>query len=774
MTASMLTNPGFTRFSGVAGLIVVTFFLAACAPWLAAQPNPFADDDPNNPAPRPSSLLANQPKQETNPAVLSILDSKPQTVLEMTRASQQLVHLNRPALAVLLLERIAAAGADDDELADLITELDSTFFLRITHDTKLQPSGKQVATLVREAAYRRLHDSDRINALIDQLLGDDLAARVIALDGLKQHAEPAAIALGMVLADESRSDEHQMIRQALVVFGPSADNPLVGMLDAPDKNFQARLFDVLARRRTMRAIIRMVAPAVALPKESNLGESARAGLLRVLGDIPTQMDAELFLHAQLNRYLAADLLIPHGPDGTITLWQWVEPGGVVEVKYSPRVARLILAAQAATDLYTVNRENEKYQLLYLRSILEASKVLNGMGQPLEGLDDDSQGPPTAGSIARQATDQMLLAVYLNAIKTDHVPAAVAAVEILAARGDMRMLASSSGRPSLLVDAIRHPDRRLRFAALQTIVKLDPKQPYPGSSYVAEALAFFANSQGKPRVLTGAGIASRSQSWGGMLTNIGFANDRAYSGKDLFRMAASNPDYEFILVGDTIDNPPVAQTVSLLRKDPRTAHLPVGIVTDVNEHGVGRRIVAQDDRAHVLIDPDSAESMILQIGPLLKMIGEQPVTVSERLLHAQFALETMYRFASNQEDYGFYDISRHQQMLIASLFQPQLSRSAAPVLGAIATPNAIRALVTLASQDTEELASRQVAVEALDKAIQKRGLLLNSGEVQRIYDLYNISLAVKDDEIVELLGSILDAIEGPYRRKQQANSGEDTP
>ena len=39
--------------------------------------------------------------------------------------------------------------------------------------------------------------------------------------------------------------------------------------------------------------------------------------------------------------------------------------------------------------------------------------------------------------------------------------------------------------------IRHPDRWLRYTALQAIVKLDPRESYPGSSHVLEALAYFA-------------------------------------------------------------------------------------------------------------------------------------------------------------------------------------------------------------------------------------------------------------------------------------------
>ena len=43
-----------------------------------------------------------------------------------------------------------------------------------------------------------------------------------------------------------------------------------------------------------------------------------------------------------------------------------------------------------------------------------------------------------------------------------------------------------------------PNRRVRFAALRAIMTLDPKSPYPGSSRVPEAFAWFAGGTGERR------------------------------------------------------------------------------------------------------------------------------------------------------------------------------------------------------------------------------------------------------------------------------------
>lgn len=207
---------------------------------------------------------------------------------------------------------------------------------------------------------------------------------------------------------------------------------------------------------------------------------------------------------------------------------------------------------------------------------------------------------------------------------------------------------------------------------------------------------------------------------------------------------------------------------MLRKDPRTAHLPVAIVTDGNENGAGSRLASLDELAVLIFSPTTAEGMIEELRPVIALANQSTVPADVRLQQAQFALTEIARLASDRDTYGFYDFSRHQEALVAALFQPGMAEFVAPTLGAVATPDAIRALLNFSSQNTQSLADRRHTVTALDAAIDRRGLLLTRPEVERQYDLYNASLETEGDETVELLSAILDAIEGPYRKKQEAS------
>ena len=107
MTTTTPPTPGCLRFPASAGVFALLLFLATVPLNLIAQDNPFAENKPGDPAPaRQSTLLSDTPEKETNPAVLSILDTNPQTISELARTAEQLINLDRRELALVLLKKI--------------------------------------------------------------------------------------------------------------------------------------------------------------------------------------------------------------------------------------------------------------------------------------------------------------------------------------------------------------------------------------------------------------------------------------------------------------------------------------------------------------------------------------------------------------------------------------------------------------------------------------------------------------------------------------------
>jgi hypothetical protein len=132
---------------------------------------------------------------------------------------------------------------------------------------------------------------------------------------------------------------------------------------------------------------------------------------------------------------------------------------------------------------------------------------------------------------------------------------------------------------------------------------------------------------------------------------------------------------------------------------------------------------------------------------------------------------LLQLTAQPEIYGFYDFHRQISAYESALATPELAAQAAILMGRLGSPDAQRALVTLASQHARALADRQAAAEAFAKAVRRRGLLLTRDEILLQYDRYNRSEFL-DAGTQQVLGQILDAIEAPNQTtKTQAEPEE---
>ena len=184
----------------------------------------------------------------------------------------------------------------------------------------------------------------------------------------------------------------------------------------------------------------------------------------------------------------------------------------------------------------------------------------------------------------------------------HPAAATAAARLLGEIGKADELLYQGDKPAPLVLAVQQPDRRLRMAALQAIVRLRPTKPYAGSSYVPAALGFFAASSGVRHALVGGPNIEQARDLAGMLATAGFQTDTATTGKELLRLATRSPDYELAWIDVSINHPEIGTLLQELRRDPRTALLRVGLVARAGYFDVAERLAERDPMAKAFARP----------------------------------------------------------------------------------------------------------------------------------------------------------------------------
>jgi CheY-like chemotaxis protein len=185
---------------------------------------------------------------------------------------------------------------------------------------------------------------------------------------------------------------------------------------------------------------------------------------------------------------------------------------------------------------------------------------------------------------------------------------------------------TGAEPGPLARALRQPDRRLRMAALVAIVRLQPSQPYPGSSYVPAALQFFSASSGRPRALAAGPNADETRELAGLLTLSGYEVDTALNGKDLLSVAARSPDYEVAMIDMAISGPEIAMLLQQLRHDERTASLRVGLIARAGYLEQAERLARQDPLALAFSRPHDEPSARWQVAQLAALAPREFVSL----------------------------------------------------------------------------------------------------------------------------------------------------
>jgi hypothetical protein len=228
------------------------------------------------------------------------------------------------------------------------------------------------------------------------------------------------------------------------------------------------------------------------------------------------------------------------------------------------------------------------------------------------------------------------------------------------------------------------------------------------------------------------------------------------------------DFEFVLISDGIDNPGVREVLQQLRREPRTARLPIAVLAREENFDRMEQLTSTDPLSMTFTAPYEPVGMAFLISRLRERAGASYVTSEERMQQAAASLDALAALAAKPERYGFYDLIAQQSAVERATATPRLNERAAQVLGLLATPAAQRWLVSLASQNNRAISQRQAAAKAFDAAVQRRGLLLTRDEILMQYDRYNAS-ATRDQQTQQVLGAMLDSIESLAADKERSPS-----
>jgi hypothetical protein len=371
---------------------------------------------------------------------------------------------------------------------------------------------------------------------------------------------------------------------------------------------------------------------------------------------------------------------------------------------------------------------------------------------------------------------LLEEVLLFAIRREYYAAAQVAVQMLGTLNDKdALIPTADGKPSPLIQAVIAKDQRVRFTALEAIMTLQPETPYAGSSFVTETLVWFAHANGQ-RVLISAhpGLANAAQT-AGFFTGCGYQSSLAQTCRETMQLAANTPDTELVVVDLLTSEPSVSEFVQNMRNDPRTANIPIAILTN-NEITLQSAPNSQNKTEMQHIDqlqPNAPFNLALaQTYPrivnengaqwlnndLFTKTGVQHVPPNLRIQQAQKSLQWIKIIIENAQNgrkiYHFDDLEH----TVINALRSDVRVEQGLELAATIKSNPLQVeIYETAANALHPIEIRQKAANAFKKSVQTFGVLLRGKQVQRLYDRYNAS-EFEPKETQELLGSIIDFVE----------------
>ncbi len=734
-------NGFWKRIAAVAPVVAFCFgsydFAAAQVPGAAAAP---------------AAAGAEQAPASNNPAVAALLSTNPRTPHDLFQVITLLLDIGEAPSAKPLMAKLLESAADEAALLDLGRRFDRTALERLATAVELQPDGRKLADAVSAAQRKAARDPDRIAQWISRLQDPSFDVRAAAITALRGGEEDAARLLADALVDPARVAERPMIAAALAGSDPHGIGPLTALASAPDANLRVAALQALGltRHRDVQAPLFRAAfsPRSAAAERT----TAEAGLRARDGKLPTPIEAAgaLYLEAR-NRYVqsgsGAATSATAAP--TATVWRWDAAGKKLASRsVSPRTADLEAAAQQARIAAEI-AGNDRFALLLSRAAALETLQASAVADPAQ-----QQAAAAAWAEAEALSAADLEALLDFTTEHDRSAATAATVRLLAARGGKATLTSAiAGKPAPLVRAASHPDRRVRLAAVEAILALDPQSPFVGSSAVADALGYFAGSIGERKALVVDISPARARDIGGVLGAAGYAVETAVTARDAVRLVADDADYELVLMYRPFATAELGQLPARLRADPRTARLPLVVYCEPNDVVRAQTFLSDDRYAAAIHQPRTVELLTSQ----LKSFDPASLVVpaDERRAASQTALAAIARLTSR--DNRLWNFQAFDERIASEAWSSTVGRHAVAVLGNRGTARAQRTLVDVASATLQPLEHRQAAAAAFQRSVVRHGLLLTAAEVLRQYDRYNASETL-DRPTQQVLAAILDVIE----------------
>ncbi len=696
-----------------------------------------------------------------SPAVAAILDSPRKTPAEQVSAILTLIDLREEEIAAKLWNALGQANFEEAVCAELAEELGTARLLKLARREATFTGARTFVDRCLAAAFQRARDPKRVAQLVADLNAPSAVVRRAARVDLAATGTIGATACLEALAQAEKEQVRANLMFGLTSLQPEAKPLLLAALVDGQGHFRRDVAELAGYLRMKDAVPWLAAFAAGFENDPPVVSAATAALQKMNLPVPGIEEVRAHFRNEIRRL--EQTTKNHAPSthseslkiatpGLNPWWTFdAAVGQYSAVKTSTKGQQVLATARLAQTLGALPgapQEDRNQGVIYAYQI---SQLL------------DVEPTATVQSLAVAMDNEQLSGALAQAVRKNHIAAAIALAKLLSRRAD-----SESFRSAPLVAAVGHADRELRYTALGGVMKLAPQTSFAGASHVPKALWEFAAGAGAPVAVVASPVAVRASDWAGQLRALGYDATPTTTGRQALTAAFNSPRLSLLLVDSTIGRPLLREVIFQLRSHSRSGRIPIGVLSSLPNLERARRIADRDDRLLAVPRPHNPEAM-KSVVDRLKELGKEQATLERRTEQATQALSWIAQLLDKGHPYD--ELLRGSAVLDATLHTPGLTELSVQALAVTGTARSQQALVGLASERSHPIATRHLAVKAFASSVKRFGKQLTLVEITRQYNRYNASETA--DEATQLvLGQVLDILEANVVRA--SGSGVATP
>lgn len=620
-----------------------------------------------------------------------------------------------------------------------------------------------------KAPIRQEKNKDTIENLVQQAATGNLFTRNEATTLISTQVGERAIPYMLpYLASQTQETERINIILAITKMGRAAVVPLIETLNTEDSFLKQQVVILLGHLEDARSVADLK-KVIEDPKEADeIKKYARDSIKKITKrpSISLPGAKELYYRKALNYYQEHPKYMPVHFANWLN-WRW-EQNQLVFEEIPHFAYNEIMAEHACYHAIDIDPTYKKawgllVQTYYaqhteIEAIEEAAKD-RGVELPAEELEQfikEKKVSQEAKAVSAAAGYPLLVEALQMSFSNEKPEVTREILEAIGSQGSKQNSIHSS-----MIRALRHPDKRIRYAAAETIVKVNPPARFTDSDKAIKVLVE-ALSESDARVIL---VVDDNDESRNRLVNIIRAMNMvafgATSGSEGLERAKAFPPEDLVIVSSSLEDVATSYFINAMREDYRTNKIPMLVTCDEGQEEKYKELYKEVD---------------LVKGVLTRPFAEQKtqLTIREYLVDSNSDYKGKSREISRRAAEALAGIPISSRVFNVKLAQEALADSirtrhdsirgpAIEALSKFGDEKSVDALREVIYNNSMNIEIRSKAVNAMGQIFNRHNVKVPSEDVDKLMHILDEKLSSDEndlsfaDKVTELHDSVFNLI-----------------